>query len=483
MVTSVQLKATLEGLGQRLVSQEQEKLRQVAQSVGSPCHILFPAEFAARINAFRQAFVTAGVNGEVFYATKANKSEAFLDTAAACGIGVDVASREEMISALGAGVAGERLMVTGPHKGASFHRLAIRHGACIAVDSAEELAALIETCRGDGNPRAARVVLRLRPALEARSRFGMDEQEIREAIALLAQERSHLCLEGFSIHLGGYDVAARAVCGAKLVELALFARELDHTPRLIDLGGGWPVCYVEEDQWKRLQEILSPEHFHASRKFDSFYPYFQPVAGADALRACLETPLSKSGNLALLCARHGLTLAVEPGRALLDQAGLSVFGIRAIKGRNDGYSIITAEGQSFSLSEQWFGSEFLPDPVLIPQEPRMAEPTLACVAGSSCLDSDMLTWRKIEFAVPPAPGDLLIYVNTAGYQMDSNESSFHRTPLPRKIAAWVDNGRLEWCDDALFHNVDPALINHSFERRNSDDYHAHHGLDRLHASA
>ncbi|RUW68309.1 hypothetical protein EOA29_37410, partial [Mesorhizobium sp. M1E.F.Ca.ET.063.01.1.1] len=39
----------------------------------------------------------------------------------------------------------------------------------------------------------------------------------------------------------------------------------------------------------------------------------------------------------------------------------------------------------------------------------------------------------VESAV--SAGDLVVFTNTAGYQMDSNESSFHQIPLPRKIAA------------------------------------------------
>jgi diaminopimelate decarboxylase len=45
----------------------------------------------------------------------------------------------------------------------------------------------------------------------------------------------------------------------------------------------------------------------------------------------------------------------------------------------------------------------------------------------------MLTWRKIVFPTRPEPGDLLVYLNTAGYQMDSNESRFHELPLPPKV--------------------------------------------------
>ena len=46
------------------------------------------------------------------------------------------------------------------------------------------------------------------------------------------------------------------------------------------------------------------------------------------------------------------------------------------------------------------------------------------MAGNLCLEQDMITWRKLKFEKIPKNGDYLIYFNTAGYQMDSNESKF-----------------------------------------------------------
>jgi diaminopimelate decarboxylase len=48
------------------------------------------------------------------------------------------------------------------------------------------------------------------------------------------------------------------------------------------------------------------------------------------------------------------------------------------------------------------------------------------------LESDLVTWRKIGFPRQVHRGDHLAYLNTAGYQMDSNESPFHDAALPLK---------------------------------------------------
>ena len=160
-------------------------------------------------------------------------------------------------------------------------------------------------------------------------------------------------------------------------------------------------------------------------------------------------PEGESKPLAALLSEHGLQLMLEPGRALLDQAGFTLFAVQGVKDRGD-YGITTVNGTSFSLSEQWFASEFLPDPELVtamraPHAPaRERVPYRTCVGGASCLDSDMITWRKVAFAQRPEPGDLLLYPNTAGYQMDSNESPFHELPLPPKLVVTLDGSRPCW---------------------------------------
>lgn len=59
-------------------------------------------------------------------------------------------------------------------------------------------------------------------------------------------------------------------------------------------------------------------------------------------------------------------------------------------------------------------------------------------------ECDLPTWRKVVFPTRPQPGDLLVYVNTAGYQMDSNESPFHDLPLPPKIVVERRDGAPRW---------------------------------------
>ncbi|POZ99612.1 decarboxylase, partial [Pseudomonas sp. MWU12-2312b] len=130
-----------------------------------------------------------------------------------------------------------------------------------------------------------------------------------------------------------------------------------------------------------------------------------------------------------------ITLALEPGRSLVDQAAISLFRVTRTKKLADNKIVIFVEGSSFSACETWFSSEYLVDPILISTSELPHTPTQAYIAGHSCLDDDVITHRLINFATTPQAGDLLVYVNTAGYQMDLLENEFHRHPLPRRLMA------------------------------------------------
>jgi diaminopimelate decarboxylase len=107
-------------------------------------------------------------------------------------------------------------------------------------------------------------------------------------------------------------------------------------------------------------------------------------------------------------------------------------------------NLIFVDGNINHLSEQWFDSDFMVDPILKEKSPQKnkLQIFLAAISGNLCLESDMIAWRKINFQKKPLPGDLLVFINTAGYQMDSNESTFHCIPLPPKINVIKSKG--EW---------------------------------------
>ena len=428
------------------VAADPSLLADIAHAIGGPFHVLFPPRFEQNLTAFADVFTSSGVHGQVLFAKKANKAGCWLSVCAQTGAGVDVASAPELVQALSRGVRGTDIVVTGPAKSEHLLWLASRHGCLIALDALDELDRVIALAhRGEG----ARILLRVLPDVNPDSRFGLDSAELNTALQRCAQQRSRVSMEGFSFHLNGYEVKPRAQLAAQLVDRVVQARAQGLAATSISIGGGFAVSYLDADTWARFLRDASEADFHNAKTFTHFYPYHQSPTGADMLSAILSSETDCGpGTVGDKFAKTETRLLVEPGRALLDGAGFTVFPVQGFK-RRKGYGVTTVDGLSMSLSEQWKSSEFLPDPILWPHqgadELDPANCVRSCVGGASCLEYDMLTWRKVVLPREPRHGDLLIYPNTAGYQMDKNESEFHRLPLPPKtVMSLDDHGRFRW---------------------------------------
>lgn len=423
---------------ERRLLRDPNLLRDIADRIGGPFHLMYPERVEHNIRAFQRVFDRSGVVGAIYYGKKANKSPSVVRACAKAGAGVDVSSSGELLSALRGGVCGTDLVVTGPAKDDRLLELSTTYGALIAVDDLDELARLT------GLGIRSRVLLRVLPP-ESPSRFGMTVDEL--DLALTLADPDAIRLEGFSFHLSGYAAAPRAELAGALIDRCREARGLGHPITTISIGGGFGVDYLPADAWETFLDGVNPRWFHGDRAPhpERYYPYHCPVPGPAMLSAVLAHE-----NLGYRLREAGIRLAIEPGRALLDQAGCSVFRVQGVKVRRAHgipYAILTVNGSSLSLSEQWFDSEFLPDPALWPEYPGAVTPT--CVGGSTCLEEDMLSWRRIPLPRAATTDDLLIYPNTAGYQMDSNESKFHELPIPPKVVLRnsADGRQFQWASE------------------------------------
>lgn len=375
------------------------------------------------------------VSGPVYFGKKANKAGAWL---------LEVSSLDgavEFVHSLANGVRGEDIGVTGAAKSDDLLWLASCHGATVAIDALDELERAIAIA---AQARPLRVLLRVRPPKSPNSRFGLNPADLSASLRRCGEARQHIVVEGLSFHLDGYAVPPRAELAATLVELCLETRSQYGFPcSAISIGGGFACSYVEESDWQDFREALDPSQFHAGKDFNQFYPYHQSPTGALMLDAILDTEVG-SRTLASKLMKAEVTLYLEPGRALLDGAGMTVFPVQGFK-RNAEHGIVTVAGLSMSLSEQWKNSEYLPTPFLVQRGPeRPQDPVRAAIGGSSCMEYDVLTWRKILFPAAPRHGDLIVYPNTAGYQMDKNESEFHQLALPPKIVMTQQREAFTW---------------------------------------
>ncbi|CAD5200970.1 hypothetical protein [Pseudomonas sp. FEN] len=430
------LKPLLDPVISHLIYNAPETLVGLLKQHGSPLNLVWPHAFQANATALQALLNQFGIRHAIFYGAKANKSQSLLAAAASAGFGVDVSSVHELDAARRAGTPAEHLCATGPAKTSAFHRALVREGSLICVDSMEEFDHLKSLVESLPPPVKARVLLRYRPLDCPSSRFGMSANDLLLCLQRLAELKDMFHFEGFHFHLGGYAFETRVQAFRELGGFVDAAREMSLEPKMIDIGGGLPMRYIDPQAYASfLQNNNQPSHYHNQKVPESFYPYGSPLSACQWLAMFLEAPHSPGQSIATYLKEQNITLALEPGRSLVDQAAISIFRVTRSKQLANNKTVIFIEGSSFSACETWFSSEYLVDPILISTQESAPTPMRAYIAGHSCLDDDVITHRLIHFSTTPQPGDLLIYANTAGYQMDLLENQFHRHPLPQRLTA------------------------------------------------
>lgn len=402
---------------------------------GSPLNIVFPEVVEENVRAIQKAIEPYQVAYSIFFGAKASKSNALLKAAVRAGAGVDVSSAYELRDALAAGAMASAIGASGPAKTTAFHRSLIALGALISIDSPEELSDL-ETI---DSAEPVRILLRYRPVSASASRFGIAGERMRASLLRLAGLRDRFSFEGFHFHVSGYDVIPRVAAVKELVPLISLARSLGIPAAIVDIGGGMPVRYVDPGHYDTFQLRHSATDYVNGRLPKSLYPYGGTITAQNWIHRFLEAECVAGVTVAGYLRSETLKLVLEPGRCAVDQAAISIFRVTRTKACASGDAVFV-EGSSFSACETWFNSEFLVDPVVLKGPGhRAGRGGRAFIAGHSCLEEDVITYRLIDFESLPAPGDLLVFANTAGYQMDLLENEFHRHPMPRRIVMTFDH--------------------------------------------
>ena len=197
----------------------------------------------------------------VVYGTKAFPNVAVMRLLAEEGLGADVASLGELTFARRAGIEGDRLIVHGNNKSDEELRAAAEAGALVAIDALDEPARAAEA-------GVRRVLVRVTPGVDTEtheairtghrgSKFGLDADEALVAIA--AARTAGLEVEGVHVHVGSQlaDGRAHLEAVAQLGEFAARCRdELDWTPALVDVGGGFGIRHVEDESEPPVAELV-----------------------------------------------------------------------------------------------------------------------------------------------------------------------------------------------------------------------------------
>jgi len=449
-------------------------VRETVDRFGSPLHVVFPAVLAENLQQLRE--VLDGMQHTICYAHKVNQSSALVREALAHGISVDVASAAELAHAIGCGFPENRVEVTGP-KGLAFLAEILKARATINVDNLwelEQVAALAADQGADQGPPRPRVLLRITaPEPEAGriarvSRFGITRAEAVAALTTLARHRGLLDFLGFSFHVDSGDVRdrLRAIQTCLVLTESAYAHGL--TPRVLDIGGGLRQRFTDnpdayEDYLTQMRQGLTSRgpaltwagntlgltvDGEAVRGTPVFHKYGNAQTAAGSLRELLDADLpGHSGRPIRQLLRDAmLELWLEPGKGLADQSGVTVASVEFVKQLANGSTLVTLDISRDTITPA--DQEVMLDPLVVRRNPSRGAAVGAFLAGRLCLERDLVFTHTTYLDGLPDPGDLVVFPNTAAYQMDLSASQASMHPRPVRVAAVRTGSGFAICRDA-----------------------------------
>ena len=376
----------------------------IAAAHGTPLYVYSRAHLENRFRSYTDAL--AGRRHLICYSVKANSNIAVLNVLARLGAGFDIVSVGELERVLVAGGDPAKIVFSGVGKTAAEMRRALEVGIhCFNVEGAEELERLADVAATLGV--IAPISLRVNPDVDAKThpyistglkqnKFGIPIATAR-AVYTRAKALPQLAIKGVDCHIGSQltDTAPLLDALQRVLNLIdVLASDGIHIEHL-DLGGGLGVRYRDED---------APEP-----------------------SAYMQQVLAALGD-------RDLTLAFEPGRSIVANAGILVTTVEYLKNSPEkNFCIVDAAMNDLirpALYDAWMDIQ----PV---QKRTHGNSWEYDVVGPVCETGDFLGRERM---LNVAPGDLLAVMSAGayGFGMSSNYNS-----RSRAAEVMVDNDRFQ----------------------------------------
>jgi diaminopimelate decarboxylase len=376
---------------------EEVSLEEIAERFGTPCYVYSRADIERNYGAFARAL--AGRPALVAYSVKANSNLSVLALMARLGAGFDIVSGGELARVLAAGGDPRKIVFSGVGKTEAEIDRALAAGIlCLNLESEAELERVdaIAARRGTRAP----VAFRVNPDVDAgthpyistglkQNKFGVAYGDA-ERLYRDAAQRRNIELIGIGCHIGSMMIDAAPYAAAAERIVALVGRLEGAGIRLshIDLGGGIGIRYRDES----------------------------PAPVADFVR----------GALAALDARKE-TLVVDPGRAIVGEAGVLLTRIEYVKpGESKNFVVVDAAMNDLirpALYDAWHEVRQVRETELD------AAAGVYDIVGPVCESADFLG-RERKLAA--RPGGLLAVMSAGAYGM-AMSSNYNTRPRPAEV--------------------------------------------------
>ena len=377
---------------------EQVPLEEIARRFGTPCYVYSRAAIESAYREFADGL--AGRPALVCYSVKANSNLAVLQLMARLGAGFDIVSGGELARVIAAGGDPAKVVFSGIGKSEAEIRQALAAGVrAINLESEAELER-VNRVAGEAGSRAP-VAFRVNPDVDAKThpyistglkqnKFGVAYAEA-ERLYREAAHMPHLRVCGIGCHIGSLmaDSAPFVSATGRIVALVERLERAGIALQHIDLGGGMGIRY---------------------REAEAQAPIAAFVRGAlDALRARKET------------------LLLDPGRALVSNAGVLLTRIEYLKrGESKNFAVVDAAMNDLirpALYDAWH------EVLAVREGESGAQAAVYDVVGPVCESADFLA-RERRLALQP--GGLLAILSAGAYGMVMS-SNYNTRPRPAEV--------------------------------------------------
>ncbi|MFZ1026926.1 MAG: hypothetical protein WAN66_11970 [Limnoraphis robusta] len=382
---------------------------------GSPLYVYDLDSVDRQVKTLQQALPT---DAKIFYSLKANPLPAIVNAVRQAGCCLEVCSENELLVAQNSGISLDHILYSGPGKTDGEIRRAMETGVtAFSAESWTDVLRIDNAARS--TQKSVRLLLRVNPITPLKSglamsgtatQFGFEETVLTEGKEQLKNLSSSVELVGYHIYYGtqldNEDTIVEAVTAA-IDCVERLTVELGFTPKVIDLGGGFPWPFanlnssVSLDTLKpRLEEILAKRHHSLSAEV-----WFESGRYLAA----------SSGTLI------ATVLDIKPGkdesRFVVLDAGINHLGGMSGLGRIPrGYVFmhnLSAENETTSTEVSSEQRTFVVGPLCSP---------LDCLARNSNLPSSLRI------------GDIVAIPNVGAYGLTASLVAFLTRPAPVEVA-------------------------------------------------
>ena len=388
----------------------------LADKYGTPLYVYDVEDICNRANQFKHAFEKHNMNYQVAYASKAFSCVAMMQLVDELGLSLDVVSGGELYTALTAGFPVERIHFHGNNKSPEEIEMAVRAGiGCFVVDNFTELSwlmAITESLKVETN-----ILIRITPGVEAHtheyistgqedSKFGFDLQsgQADKAIEMI-ESHSYVSLDGVHSHIGSQIFETEGFTSAihEIYKLLKRWKEtLNFQPKVVNLGGGFGIRYTKEDS---------------------------PLPLEDYVEAMIKAVKEHAAELDMEIPE----VWIEPGRALVGEAGTTLYSIGSRKDIPGIRTYLSVDGgMTDNIRPALYQAKY---EAVVANKMNESLEDLVSIAGKCCESGDMLIW---DIEIPKSVmGDILAVSSTGAYGF-SMANNYNRITKPAVV--FVENG-------------------------------------------